>query len=90
MANTKVDFYNTDGLEMQVSVPEGYSSKWITVRRKTKQGTDDVAFWFNTYEEMLHFGGIIIEAAMEAIRDEKYKAETEAAEEAANIEVPIS
>ena len=89
MANTKVDFYHTDELDMQVSVPEGYSSKWLTIRRKTTAGTDDVALWFNSYEEILYFGGIVVEAAMEAIRDERYKAETEAAEEAANVEVPL-
>ena len=70
MTRTKTDFYGTDNLRMKVSVPAGNNSKWLTIKRITDDGTDDITMWFKDLQDIVNFGVIISQAAMTAIQEE--------------------
>ena len=70
MARTKTDLYGTDGLRMKVNVPAGYSTKWLTIVRATDHGSDEITMWFKDLQDIVNFGVIISQAAMNAIQEE--------------------
>ena len=56
---------------MQVHVPAGYSTKWLTMKRTTDQGSDEITMWFKDLQDIVNFGVIVSQAAMAAMQEEE-------------------
>ena len=71
MASTsKFDFYGTSDLKLEVNVPAGYATKWMTIRRTEGDHRNEITMWFKDLQDIVNFGVIISQAAMNAIQEE--------------------
>lgn len=69
-AITKIDLFGTNDLELEVNVPAGYATKWLTIRRTESGNRNEITMWFEDLQDIVNFGVIISQAAMAAMQEE--------------------
>jgi hypothetical protein len=69
-AITKIDLFGTNDLKVEVSVPAGYATKWMTIRRTESGNRNEITMWFEDLQDIVNFGVLISQAAMAAMQEE--------------------